>query len=124
MKIWKYSGILLIITGILHTLIALWLGKEALIGMIRDGFVNSVGSDISREFAFWFFICGLAFIFLGHVLHYYIKKEQKPAPLFVAYYLLAISAVVCLIEPESGGWLFIPQALIIIFAKRKRQSNT
>ena len=42
--------------------------------------------------------------FFGGTLQYYIRKEQKPVPLFVGYILL----------PLSSFWLLIPQALIMI----------
>ncbi|MCL2560696.1 MAG: DUF6463 family protein [Rikenellaceae bacterium] len=121
MKLWRYSGIFLVATGILHTIVALIMGKDAFLEIIRDGVINvtSASQDCMRAFAVWFFICGIFIILLGQVLHYYIKKEQKPAPLFFGYSLLIFSIFGCLIEPGSGFWLFIPQALIIIFAKRR-----
>jgi hypothetical protein len=122
MKIWKYSGIFLLATGALYTIVALLMGADEFIGMIRDGFINSVGGDnAARGLAFWFFTVGIVAVFFGHVLHYYIKREQKPAPLFLGYYLLALSVAGCLIIPVSGFWLFIPQALVIIVANRKKK---
>jgi hypothetical protein len=118
-NLWKYSGIFLLATGILHSIVAVLLGKEALMAILRDGLLDAVGEDVSRGLAFWFLICGITLIFLGQVLHYYIKKEQKPAPLFLGYYLLALSVAGCIIVPVSGFCLFLPQAFIIIFAKRK-----
>ncbi len=119
--LWKYSGILLVITGIIHTLVGIWLGREAYIEMIRDGFVNSVADDYVREFAFWFLVCGVLLIFFGQTLHYYIRKEQQPAPLFLGYCILVFSLIGCVIEPISGFWLFIPQAIIILVAHRKKR---
>ena len=118
-KIWKYSGILLVATGILHTIVAIAVGKEVFWGIIQDGVFNAVSPDVIRETMFWFLICGFFVILLGQVLHYYIKKEQKPAPLSFGYSLLAITILGCIVEPLSGFWLFLPQALIIIFANKK-----
>jgi hypothetical protein len=118
-KLWKYSGIFLLATGILHTIVAVLVGKEALWAILREGLPDTAGEDVPRELAFWFLICGIMLVFLGQVLHYYIKKEKRPAPLFLGYYLLVFSIIGCVIVPVSGFWLFIPQALIIIFAKRK-----
>jgi hypothetical protein len=118
-KFWKYSGIFLIATGILHTIVAIALGKDVFLGIIRDGLYGLKSIDYERSFAIWFFICGIFVILLGQVLHYYIKKEQKPAPLSFGYSLLIFTIFGCIIEPGSGFWLFLPQALIIIFANRK-----
>ena len=120
LKLWKYSGIFLVATGILHTIVAIVLGKEAFMKIIQDGLYNVTSLDFEREFAIWFFVCGIFVILLGQVIHYYIKKEQKPAPLSFGYSLLVFTLFGCIVEPGSGFWLFLPQALIIIFAHRKR----
>jgi hypothetical protein len=120
-KIWKYSGIFLIATGILHTIVAIALGKETFLKIIRDGLYNLTAIDYERAFAIWFFVCGIFVILLGQVLHYYIKKEQKPAPLSFGYSLLIFTVFGCIVEPGSGFWLFLPQALIIIVANKKEK---
>lgn len=120
MKLWKYSGTFLVITGVIHTIYALLLGKENFREMIRDGFINSTGDDYSRAFALWFLVCGIILVLWGETLQYYIKKEQKPAPLFLGYCILVFAGTGCIAEPISGFWLFLPQAWIIIIANRKR----
>jgi hypothetical protein len=120
MKIWKYSGIFLLATGILHTIISIILEKHVYYEIIKDGFINVIGDNYERAFAFWFLICGLLIIIFGVVLHQYIRKEQRAAPAFLGYSILLLSVLGCLVEPVSGFWLFIPQALIIIFANRKK----
>jgi hypothetical protein len=119
MKLWKYSGLFLVATGILHTIAAVLLFANVYGEIIKDGLFNAVKEDAMRGCGFWFFICGIFLILFGYVVHEYIKSVQKPAPLFVGYSILLISIVGCIIEPVSGFWLFIPQALIIIFANRK-----
>ena len=116
-KWWKYSGIFLIATGILHSVAGIIFMGNDLWAILKDGLLNAVGEDINRSLAFWFFFGGVIIIFLGQVLHHYIKKEQKPAPKFVGYWFLGLSVIGCMIAPASGFWLFIPQALIILFAK-------
>jgi len=123
MKIWKYSGILLILTGGLHTLVALLLGKDVFLQIIRDGVVNAIApDDFAAQFAFWFLICGLFILPFGFVLHHYIKKTQQPPPRSLGYALLIIAVFGCVIAPVSGFWLILLQALIIIFAKQEKHS--
>jgi uncharacterized membrane protein len=118
-KLWKYSGIFLLATGILHSIVGIVMCKDDLWAIIKGGLFNTVKEDdFSRQIAFWFLVCGVIIIILGHVLHYYIKKTQKPAPILLGYYLLGLSVIGCIIIPASGFWLFIPQALIILFAKQ------
>lgn len=117
MKLWKYSGTLLIGTGILHTLVAVIIYNDIFIEIIQSGIINTVNSYLPRKLAFWFLLCGVFIILWGLTMHYYIKKTQAPVPRFIGWILLAISVITCLFVPISGAWLFIPQALIIISAK-------
>jgi len=116
-KWWKYSGILLIATGILHSVVGIIAMSNDLWAILKDGLLNAVGADVDRNLALWFLVCGIFIIILGQVLHHYIKKEQKPAPKFLGYWLLGVPIIGCIIAPVTGFWLFIPQALIILFAK-------
>ena len=103
MKLWKYSGTFLVITGAIHTVYALLLGKEDFTDMIKDGLINSTDDSYSRAFALWFLVCGIILILWGLTLQYYIKKEQKPAPLiyhradfrFLAVFAASISYNCC-----------------------------
>ena len=118
MKLWKYSGTLLSATGVIHIIVAMISGWSVYKELVFDGLINSIGSNIQRGFSFWFLLIGVLLIMFGQSLQYYIKKEQTPAPLFLGYALLILSVLGCLIVPISGFWFFIPQALIIILAKR------
>ena len=121
MKLWKYSGTLLTATGVIHTIYALFLGKEAFTEMLNNGLTDSIGENHNLGFAFWFLICGIILILWGETLQYYIRKEQKPAPLFLGYFILLFTIIGCIVEPISGFWLFLPQALIIIYSNMKKQ---
>jgi cellulose synthase/poly-beta-1,6-N-acetylglucosamine synthase-like glycosyltransferase len=117
MKLWKLSGVFLSVTGVLHTGVALVTYRRSYERMLSDGLFNSL-SDSHGALAFWFLTIGVLLLLIGQTLSYYIKREQQPAPLFLGYTLLVFSMVGCVIVPISGFWLFLPQALIIIMAKR------
>ncbi len=119
MKLWKYSGIFLWITGIIHIVVGFIIGKDIYADMLRDGLINSMQNNFTRGFAFWFFLFGVLLILYGYTLQYNIEREQKPSPAHVGYSLLAVGIFGCLVEPVSGFWLVLPQALIIIVANRK-----
>lgn len=52
MKLWKYSGTLLTATGVIHTIYALFLGKEAFTEMLNNGLIDSIGENHNLGFAF------------------------------------------------------------------------
>lgn len=118
-KLWKYSGVFLVITGILHTVVAILINGNIYLAILKSGLININSKDYALGFSFWFFIIGVLLILFNLTLQYYIKKDQKPAPLFLGYAMLVFAIIGCLMIPSSGFWLFIPQALIIIFATRK-----
>ena len=89
--------------------------------MLNNGLIDSIGENHNLGFAFWFLICGIILILWGETLQYYIRKEQKPAPLFLGYFILLFTIIGCIVEPISGFWLFLPQALIIIYSNMKKQ---
>lgn len=120
MKAGKYSGLLLFYTGVLHILTGLYLGKDIFAGMIGEGLIATVDGQYDREFAFWFLICGILLLLFGSTLHHYIKQTRKPAPAFLGWQLLVFSLAGCAVVPFSGFWLFIPQAVIILLADRRK----
>ncbi|MDU1904629.1 MAG: DUF6463 family protein [Dysgonomonas sp.] len=120
MRLWKYSGTYLVLTGILHTIVAGILYKEPLLEIIKSGLINGVKENTPQDTAFWFLVCGLIIILFGMTLQHYLRRTYKPAPKFIGYFLLVFSLLGGIIVPVSGFWLFVPQALIIILAKERR----
>jgi MFS family permease len=115
-NLWKYSGIYLWVTGVIHTMFGLAFGSEGYMPILRDGLVNAVGEDVGRNFSFWFLVCGVVIIYAGLLMQRYIKDTQRPAPMSLGIFLLVFSIIGCAMAPGTGFWLFIPQAIIIIVA--------
>ncbi len=120
MKLWKYSGTFFNSDRNHSCDLCTIYRKRCFSEMLRNGLVNSIGENYSQGFAFWFLICGVILILLGQTLQYYIKKEQKPAPVFLGYSILLLTVIGCIIEPVSGFWLFLPQAIIIIYPNKNK----
>ena len=119
MKLWKYSGTILSLTGGIHVAFAIIQNWNIYKVFFSDGLVNPIGNDIQKGLSFWFMLVGVLLILFGQTLQYYIKREGRPAPLFLGYALLVFSVAGCVVIPLSGFWFFIPQALIILLARRK-----
>lgn len=114
----RYTGILLIFTGIIHCLVAIYSFINIYRQIFYDGFINSIRTDTNRRLAVWFILCGIFLIIFGKILDFYIKKSKEPAPIFLGYSMLLLSIGGCILIPLSGFWLFIPQAIIIIVANK------
>lgn len=123
MKIGKYSGNLLTATGILHTLVMLFIYGSTYVAIFRDGLWNTIGEDPLRNAAVWALMIGILLILWGETLQRYQNKTSLPAPVFIAYGMLAFALIGCIVMPFSGFWLFIPQALIIIIANKRNKQK-
>ena len=117
-NLWKYSGTYIWASGILHVLVGAMVGRKGWKNIVDNGIVNASDADLGSSLAFWFMICGIFIIMLGLTLQHYIKVTQKPAPMFLGWWLLVFAVIACVLAPVSGGWLFLPQAWIIFDANR------
>lgn len=124
MKLWKHSGTLFIGTGIIHNLIGLIMGWQVLVELADSRFINSITNQMDRNAVFWFLFSGFMMMILGHFMQRYSREHNKPVPAFIGNYLLILATLGCLIMPQSGFWLVLPQALIIIIANRKASVST
>lgn len=122
MKAWKFSGHLLIGTGILHNTIGLFIGWDVLKAIFESGVVNSINNEMDRNAVFWFLFSGFMMMLFGQLITDYIKENTKPISKSLGVYLLLLTVIGCIMMPVSGFWLVLPQALIIIFASRPKIS--
>lgn len=129
MKLWHYSGILLIITGIIHNLIGIILGWDYLLAIAADGLWNTIAvatpimTEHTRAELLWFLMLGFTWIMLGAKFHADIKARQQPLSNLWGWIMLGQGLMVAVLFPQTGAWLFIPQGLIIIFAKSSQQAQ-
>jgi len=125
MQIWRYSGVLLIATGILHNSFGIILGWDFIIGVINDGIWNTIEIPITaatqhtRAELLWFLMLGVSFILIGILFHREIKRTQQPLSASWGWVLLLQGSFIVILFPQTGAWLFIPQGLIILFARVK-----
>lgn len=75
---WKLSGRLMFLTGIIHTIIGVILGYSAINEIGHRGYFNVIAQDINLEYHFWFLFCGLIIIMLGQLLHVLYRKHRSP----------------------------------------------
>lgn len=119
MKLWKYSGIFMILTAIIHNIVGFVMGWSVLQDIVKDGFVNTVNEQMDRNAIFWFLFSGFIMLLVGMMMQNMIRENQKPVPNYIAYYLLVISVIGCIMMPASGFWIVLPQCAIIIFSRKE-----
>ncbi|MCG7212084.1 DUF6463 family protein [Paenibacillus mucilaginosus] len=124
MKLWRYSGWMLLGTGVIHNAVGLLLGWDIIGRMVKEGLWATVGMDAERNAVFWFLAAGFAWMAAGHLMQVWIQREGRPAPAAAGWYMLAFAAAGCLLAPDSGIWLFLPQAAIILAGDRARHKDT
>jgi hypothetical protein len=110
----KRSGLLLILTSIIHNLIGIVLFWEPLVDIFQAGVFNSVAPHFDRATLFWFLLSGALMFILGHFMHWLVNDLKIEIPAFLGWHLLWLSIVGAFIIPASGFWLVLPQALIIL----------
>ncbi len=75
MKLWQYSGLLLIGTGVIHNLIGFVAGWDMLTAMAYEGLWNTVEAPMpaaavhTRAELLWFLMLGFAWMMVGALLH-------------------------------------------------------
>lgn len=121
-NLWKYSGYLLIGTGVIHNFVGLLMGWSTLQGMHQAGWWNTLesaeGINFERSAIVWFLLVGVFWLAMGHLMQCWLKQIQKPLPIVLGYSFIAVGIAVAIVCPVSGAWLFIPQGLIIILSPK------
>jgi hypothetical protein len=95
-----------------HTVFALVVFRAELVGIVRAGFVDTIGHDPMRSVVAWFVLFGGALAVAGLAVD---ELERREAPLRRAG--LALSALVTLglvWMPASGFWLAVPAIVVML----------
>ena len=116
----KYSGRLLVATGILHNVVGLLIFSPILGDIARAGFFNSIDPHMDRNAAFWFLGFGFMLMLMGAAIHW-MHEQTGEVPAFMGWALLAIGLIGVMMMPASGFWLAIPQAIVLLRAKPSRE---
>ncbi len=110
----KRSGILLILTSIIHILIGIIVFREPLVEIFHAGLFNSIAFHYNRATIFWFLMSGVLMFIIGHLMHWLANDLGRELPKFLGWHMLCLSIVGAFFLPISGFWLLLPQALIIL----------
>jgi hypothetical protein len=84
----------------------------------QDYFFNTA-ADYPANAALWFLTAGIYMFTLGSMVSWHEKNIDLPLPKSLNYGMLISTAIIIIIMPQSGAWLFIP-AVIALFIKEKQ----
>jgi hypothetical protein len=116
---------LLMVVGVLHVLGGLWVGREPLLRIFREGFFGEADSALGnvpaaadKELLFWFVLWGVYTFVLGQLLSWMEQRGQRP-PAYLGWELIVINLIAAALMPKGGFWLvLIPSYLIIRESRR------
>ncbi|WP_246021793.1 DUF6463 family protein [Paenibacillus zeisoli] len=107
-------GVLIMLTGLLHTGVGLILFTKYLLPILSEGVWNTVQEgQWERGTSFWFMMFGLLFIMLGYITDWLVRKRGISPPAAFGWMLFALCVLGVVIMPVSGFWLGLPQAWIL-----------
>lgn len=118
MKLMKYSGYYLVVTGVYHTLMGGYYGWQPLVNMHNEYWFSSVFLNdkpiFDRLAIIWFLIAGFMMIILGLCLQKALKEGFIP-PLSLAWGLIIIGISLIFLSPFSSAYLLLAQGFILLF---------
>ncbi|HVI47958.1 MAG TPA: DUF6463 family protein [Chitinophaga sp.] len=116
MKPW--IGRAVIIIGIIHNVVGIFLFRKVLQAIFSEGLLNSIHGEWDREAAFWFIISGFMMMIVGGLIQR-AEREQRALPDFLGWGMLAMVIVAVCIMPVSGWWLLLIPTGGVIWRSRK-----
>ena len=118
----RYSGWLLVATGLIHCLIGLLAGGDVLAQMHNQGWWDSAqptNGDFAPFAMLWFQCCGFFWIVLGLLMQHCLRVTGLPLPAWLGWSLLGSGALIAFLLPASGAWLLLPQGWLIHRAAKR-----
>ncbi len=110
----RHIGTLFIATGLIHVISGIVSYYQPVVDMLQSGLFNSIQQQDDRELAFWYFMLGLFIMIVGHMMNWLVRKHGLQLPASVGWYLAMFSLAGIIIMPDSGFWVVILLAWIII----------
>lgn len=105
--------------GCLHVLGGVWVGREHLARIAREGFfgeadsaLGSIPSRVGNELAFWFLLWGVFTFLLGQLLSWMEAQGKRPPARF-GWELVVINLAAAALIPKGGFWMVLIPAFML-----------
>jgi hypothetical protein len=129
-------GVLLFITGLLHTLVAIFsphLGPHLYSNVLAGGPIIGMWKLSKAEDgtignwenfgAAWFFLAGPLMMMLGWMMYLYVRDTKRCTPSSIGFSLIISGVIGCIAFPISGFWLLWPQGCYIVFSTTQEEKK-
>lgn len=111
-RVW--IGHWLMAVAALHTLFALLVFKQPLLGLVQRGVFNTVGQDAMTAASVWFLLFGAALALLALAVTPLERSGDAQTLRRLGFGVLAMSALGIVLMPSSGFWLALPAGLALL----------
>ena len=110
----QWIGPWLIGVSIIHTAFAIALFGDVILGVIRRGLFDSVGTDPMVGAVVWFVLFGALLFICGLALRELERATHGALPRSLGWSLLSLTILGVVLMPDSGFWLAFPPAIAIL----------
>lgn len=109
-----WIGHWLMAVAVLHTVFALVFLRQPLLGVVQRGVFNTVGQDPMTAAAVWFLLFGAVLALLALAITALERSGDGRALRRQGWGLLALCVFGVVLMPDSGFWLAMPAAMVLI----------
>lgn len=117
MRLWRYSGLYLLMLGLIHMIFGLVVCWDRMCAIVTDGLVSQIESSPERAEFFWFMVTGLVLLILGYLIHWMVFTREIRPPKALGWMLLGLTVIGALAIPLSGFVLFLPVGLVMVWGR-------
>jgi hypothetical protein len=119
----QWIGRWLIVVAAIHTIFAMAVFGDVLLGIFKRGVFNTVGTDARTAGVVWFVLFG-AMLFVGGLAIAALEKTLMPIPIVIGWGLFFICVAGVVLMPASGFWLAFPPAIALLVRQNNRNLAT
>ena len=114
----RYTGLIMLLIGLLHVITGLVAFRPAFVQMLAAGLLGSAREPMEHQLAFWFTFAGLLIGLIGYLMDWVVRRQNLRLPVAFGYILTGLCVVGIILIPPSGFWLVLPLAVYLSLPTR------
>ncbi|GAB3643357.1 DUF6463 family protein [Spirosoma arcticum] len=112
-RFYRYTGLIFMLTGVLHVVTGVVAFKHQFNAMIATRSVASARESVDHQLAFWFTFVGLLMGPTGYLMDWVGRRKGMVLPSAFGYVLTGLWLVGVVLMPTSGFWLVLLQSIYL-----------